>query len=131
MRHFMIHEETADGGYPIDSDLHNMTDDGCPLTPDPSRWIDHDWKDNLGDMDTFDAKKEEQVKPESEQSSKPIASLRWRMLRCHHCGNTVAHSPENLLKYACSGYPECCGRSMGYFALQTPAETGLVHLAAA
>ena len=25
----------------------------------------------------------------------------------------VAHSPENLLKYARNGYPECCGRPWG------------------
>jgi anti-sigma B factor antagonist len=31
-----------------------MTDDGCPLAPDPTRWSDPDWRDNLGDLDTFD-----------------------------------------------------------------------------
>ena len=52
----------ADGGYPVDSDLHQMTDDGCPLSPDPNRWADVDWRDldtadgrdNLGELDTFD-----------------------------------------------------------------------------
>jgi hypothetical protein len=134
MQYFMIHDETADGGYPFDSDLHNMTDDGCPLIPDPSRWTDPDWKDNLGEMDTFDAspvEPEGRVEPEAGQSSLPIDSPRSRMLRCRHCGNTVAHSPENLLKYARSGYAECCGRPMGYFALQTAAETVPVHSAAA
>jgi hypothetical protein len=33
------------GGYPIDSDLHQMTDDGCPLVPDPARWVDPVWQD--------------------------------------------------------------------------------------
>jgi hypothetical protein len=33
------------GGYPIDSDLHQMTDDGCPLVPDPARWADPVWQD--------------------------------------------------------------------------------------
>jgi hypothetical protein len=56
----------ADGGYPADSDLHQMTDDGCPLGPDPARWADPEWRDdpaegsaggqdNLGELDTFDA----------------------------------------------------------------------------
>ena len=36
---------TADGGYPVDGDLEQMTDDGCPLTPDPARWADPDWRD--------------------------------------------------------------------------------------
>ena len=44
--------QAADGGYPPDNDLHNMTDDGCPLTPDPARWADDDWNDNLGESDT-------------------------------------------------------------------------------
>jgi hypothetical protein len=31
-----------------------MTDDGCPLVPDPARWADDDdWRDNLGEWDTF------------------------------------------------------------------------------
>lgn len=55
----------ADGGYPVDSDLHQMSDDGCPLGPDPARWADIEWRDdpaegaagghdNLGELDTFD-----------------------------------------------------------------------------
>ena len=57
----------ADGGYPADSDLHQMSDDGCPLSPDPARWADPEWRDdpaegetpgegwrdNLGVWDTF------------------------------------------------------------------------------
>jgi hypothetical protein len=38
-------EQTIDGGYPVDSDLHQQTDDGCPLTPDPTRWADSEWQD--------------------------------------------------------------------------------------
>ena len=38
-------EPTADGGYPVDGDLHQMTDYGCPLTPNPARWIDPEWRD--------------------------------------------------------------------------------------
>jgi hypothetical protein len=55
----------TDGGYPVDSDLHQMSDDGCPHGPNPARWADPDWRDdpaekaasghdNLGEMDTFD-----------------------------------------------------------------------------
>lgn len=35
----------ADGGFAADSELHQMTDDGCPLSPDPTRWADADWRD--------------------------------------------------------------------------------------
>lgn len=35
-----------DGGFAADSDLHQMTDDGCPLSPDPTRWVDADWRDS-------------------------------------------------------------------------------------
>ena len=41
----------ADGGYPLDSDLHQMSDDGGPVGPDPARWADDDWRDDLGDRD--------------------------------------------------------------------------------
>jgi hypothetical protein len=54
MRRIIIQEEILDSGYPLDSDLHNMTDDGCPLYPDPAWWVDTDWRDNLGEQDTFD-----------------------------------------------------------------------------
>jgi hypothetical protein len=128
MRHLMIHDERADGGYPFDSDLHNMTDDGCPLIPDPTRWTDPDWRDTLGEMDTFEAPP---IEPESGPSIQPIAAPLSRVLHCRFCGNTQAHSPASLLKYARCGYPECCGRAMEYFALQTPAEAVPVHLTAA
>ncbi len=42
-----------DNGHPTDGDLHQMTDDGCPLTPDPAQWGDDDWRDNIGSCDTF------------------------------------------------------------------------------
>ena len=94
MRHFMIHDETDDRGYPFDSDLHNMTDDGGPLIPDPSRWTGPGWRDNLGEMDTFDAspvEPEGRVEPESRRSIQPIASPRSRLVPlCRHCGNTMA-----------------------------------------
>lgn len=43
---------TTDGGYPIDSDLHQMTDDGGPLSPDPARWADPLWSDDPNACDT-------------------------------------------------------------------------------
>ena len=46
MRQLMIQDGTIDGGYPLDSDLHSMADDGCPLTPDPMRWSDRDYRDS-------------------------------------------------------------------------------------
>jgi len=54
MRNFTTRDPPADGGYPIDSDLHQMSDDGGPVGPDPARWADPDWRDNLGVMDTFE-----------------------------------------------------------------------------
>lgn len=36
---------TRDGGYPADSDLHRMADDGGPLSSDPARWTDPAWCD--------------------------------------------------------------------------------------
>lgn len=46
--------QPADGGYPADRQLHQMSDDGGPVGPDPARWGDPVWRDNFGDMDTFD-----------------------------------------------------------------------------
>jgi hypothetical protein len=37
----------------LDSDLFRMTDDGGPPAPDPARWSDPNWRDNLGVFDTF------------------------------------------------------------------------------
>ena len=36
----------ADGGYPADNDLHQMSDDGGPVGPDPARWYDPEWRDD-------------------------------------------------------------------------------------
>ena len=55
MQRFTSRGPPADGGYPIDRDLHQMTDDGGPQTPNPARWSDPDWRDNIGDQDTFAA----------------------------------------------------------------------------
>jgi hypothetical protein len=54
MRHFITRGPPADGGEPIGTDLHRMTDDGCPHSPIPARWDGPDWRDNLGEWDTFD-----------------------------------------------------------------------------
>lgn len=53
MTRLMTPKPPGDGGYPVDSDLDRMTNDGGPLDPDPSRWADLDWRDNFGEMDTF------------------------------------------------------------------------------
>jgi hypothetical protein len=53
----------ADGGYPLDSDLHNMTDDGCPLTTDPARWTDDNRRDNFGELDAADGPPGRQATP--------------------------------------------------------------------
>jgi hypothetical protein len=48
MPHLMTQDPPTDGGYPRDSDLHQMTDDGSPHGPDPARWGDDDWRDDPG-----------------------------------------------------------------------------------
>jgi len=52
MPRLMTRDPTADGGYPFDSDLHQMTDDGGPPAPDPARWADPDWRDAPGERGT-------------------------------------------------------------------------------
>ena len=49
MPRLMTQHPPTDGGYPLDSDLHQMTDDGGPLVPDPARWADDDWRDTFAD----------------------------------------------------------------------------------
>jgi hypothetical protein len=95
MRQLMIQDRKADGGYPLDSDLHNMTDDGCPLYPDPSRWVDADGRDNLGERDTFGEPPESLAVPAdlARRQSGPTAAPRSRLLGCHKCGRTEASSP--------------------------------------
>lgn len=39
----------ADGGYPTDRELHQMSDDGGPVGPDPARWSDPAWRDDADD----------------------------------------------------------------------------------
>ena len=52
MHHLIATDPPADGGYPVDSDLHQMSDDGGPVGPDPARWADDDRRDKLGEKDT-------------------------------------------------------------------------------
>jgi len=121
----MIQDRTADGGYPIDSDLHNMTDDGCPLFPDPARWDDADWRDNLGELDTFDGPTVGPNVPAelALQPRPPTPTHRTRLLRCRVCGWMEPRSPEELLLlYGTSGYPKCCDRVMDYYAPFSPAD---------
>ncbi len=54
MRDSTPRDPPADGGYPLDSDLHQMSDDGGPVGPDPARWTDPGWRDSLEDRDTFE-----------------------------------------------------------------------------
>lgn len=53
MERFITAGRSGDGGYPLDSDLNRMCDEGGPFSPDPARWADPDWRDNLGEWDTF------------------------------------------------------------------------------
>jgi hypothetical protein len=75
MPHLMTTGPPADGGYPIDSDLHQMTNDGGPPAPDPARWADPDWRDNLGERDTFTDEVPPGPMPRSDASAEwtPIA----------------------------------------------------------
>jgi hypothetical protein len=54
MQSFMTTGPPAAGRSLPNSAYDQMTDDGCPLTPDPARTCDADWRDNLGEYDTFD-----------------------------------------------------------------------------
>jgi hypothetical protein len=130
MQYVMTQDPMADNGYPIDSDLNTMTDDGCPLFPDPARRADADSRDNLGELDSFDVPPGE-LAGEASPSRQPrgtIATPRSRLLRCRICGRTEAYSPEELLlRYVPQFWPECCGRLMGYFALQSPADVVMTH----
>ena len=122
MRQLITHDRTADGGYPLDSELHQMTDDGCPLIPDPARWADADWRDNLGESDTFEGAakwKDISVVPKKEPSGSTVTQ-RARLLRRSDRDQPEAHSPAGLLRYARRAYPKCCSRVMGYFALLPP-----------
>lgn len=69
MRSFTTRGPPADGGYPLDSDLHQMSNDGGPVGPDPARWADPDWRDNLGEWDTF----EDEVRMGFPDASRPAA----------------------------------------------------------
>jgi hypothetical protein len=53
MERFITRGPPADDGYALDSQLDQMADDGCPIVPEPVRWADDDWRDNLGEYDTF------------------------------------------------------------------------------
>jgi hypothetical protein len=53
MTRLMTPKPPGDGGYPFDSDLHQMSDDGGPVGPDPARWADPVWRDSFGELDTF------------------------------------------------------------------------------
>ncbi len=38
------------------------------------------------------------------------------LLWCSACGRRVTCSPEDLLRYARHGWPDCCGQVMGYLS---------------
>ena len=123
MRLLLIHDRAADGGYPVDSDLHQMTDDGCPLVPDPARWADAAWRDQPGELGTFDGRPA--LADLTRLPALVVDTRRSRLLRCTDCGRTEAYSPERLVAlYGSSGWPECCGRVMGYSALPPPGRQG-------
>src|SRR5688572_20873997 len=44
----------ADDRGPVGGDLNRRADDGCPVGSDPAPRTDPDWRDNLGEWDTFD-----------------------------------------------------------------------------
>jgi hypothetical protein len=51
MRLLTPRDPPRDNGYPLDGDLQQMTDDGCPIVA--VRSADPNWRDNLGEYDTF------------------------------------------------------------------------------
>src|SRR6476620_5888609 len=76
----MTRDPPADGGYPLDSDLHQMTDDGGPPAPDPARWADPDWRDAVADG----------ARPEPMPTSDASADWDWTPI-------TTAMPPDGVL----------------------------------
>ena len=54
MRRLTTRDPPADSGSPLESDLQQMADDGCPLGMDPALLANAHWRDNLGECDTFE-----------------------------------------------------------------------------
>ena len=50
MEHYITRGPPADGGYPVDRDLHQMSDDGGPVGPNPARWSDPVWHCVVGEV---------------------------------------------------------------------------------
>jgi hypothetical protein len=135
MRHFMTYHPAVDGGDPLDGDLDQMTDDGCPLVTDPAWWSTEDLRDHLGELDTFEdppAGPNELAELARQPRSRPTAIASSRTLRCRTCGRIEPSSPDDLLlRFASRGRPECCGRVMDYFALPPPFHAVPQHAVAA
>jgi len=86
MTRLLTQNPPADGGYPLDSDLHQMTDDGGPLVPDPARWADPDWRDDPGGRDTF----ADEVRPEPMPTGDTSADWDWTPI-------TLGMPPEGVV----------------------------------
>lgn len=83
----MTLESNTDGGYPADSDLHRMTDDGAPLSPDPIRWADPRWGDNAVDSS---------VHPVQDL----VSSVRWeRLMSTQETRRRWRTACEQLIRY--------------------------------
>jgi hypothetical protein len=48
----------------------------------------------------------------TESNQKDFPPLGIGLLRCHKCATTVECRPANLLRYARTKWPECCGEVM-------------------
>ena len=137
MRYLMIDDRVADGRDPYAGEPRPLGGNRWPLFPDTGRCADTYWKDNLGEWDTFDVPPD--VSPRTKaapakstgQPNGPTSDPQLRLLRCRECGRAEARLPEELLlRFARSGWPECCGRVMDYFAFLGTAVAVPSHQAA-
>ena len=85
MEPYITRGPPADGGNPVDRDLHPMSDDGGPVGPDPARWSDPVWQGDAGQVrpQVFSAPdagtvtvSQPEASPADRERSSPWASVR-------------------------------------------------------
>ena len=59
------------------------------------------------------------VEPKRVVRADPPAEKSRRLVRCLSCGLVADCTPERVLRYAKSGWPQCCGQTMTYFTETT------------
>ena len=89
----------------VDEDLRQMTDDGCPPDSDAAPRTDPDWRDNLGEWDTFDDEvrmgfpggSQQAVQPQQAPGHlSPATDRRAAPLVCPDCGKSFSPAVGDL-----------------------------------